>query len=234
MYSRLFLNGIYFAILSETQTNHFETFFKNTQPFFPHHQFIIVNHLKQYLETPLEIIIQGCRRQNIQSQQQLYKLFYPEMIKTCHRYAGDADGAGSIYNNAMLKVFKSIDTYSEEGKLSGWIKTIVVNCCIDFCKKKNIFRNSTSYISEDEITMEPEVFNTVSYKEVQQIIAQLPGATATVFRLFVYEGLTHKQIGGHLDISEGTSKWHVSEAKKMLKKKFEMMYENKLTVNAAK
>ena len=179
-------------------------------------------------------MIQGCQRQNIQSQQQLYKLFYPEMIKICFRYASDADGAGSIYNNAMLRVFKSIDTYSEEGKLGGWIKTIVVNCCIDFCKKKNIFRNSSSYIPEDEITMEPEVFNKVSYKEVQQVIAQLPGATATVFRLFVYEGLTHKQIAGHLDISEGTSKWHVSEAKKLLKKKFEMMYENKLTVNAAK
>ena len=179
-------------------------------------------------------MIQGCQRQNIQSQQQLYKLFYPEMIKICFRYASDADGAGSIYNNAMLRVFKSIDTYSEEGKLGGWIKTIVVNCCIDFCKKKNIFRNSSSYIPEDEITMEPEVFNKVSYKEVQQVIAQLPGATATVFRLFVYEGLTHKQIGEHLDISEGTSKWHVSEAKKLLKKKFEMMYENKLTVNAAK
>jgi RNA polymerase sigma-70 factor (ECF subfamily) len=179
-------------------------------------------------------MLQGCRRQNIQSQQQLYKLFYPEMIKICYRYAGDADGAGSIYNNAMLKVFKSMDTYSEEGKLGGWIKTIVVNCCIDFCKKKNNFRNSTSYIPEDEITMEPEVFNTVSYKEVQQVIAQLPGATATVFRLFVYEGLTHKQIGEHLDISEGTSKWHVSEAKKLLKKKFERIHENKLTVNAAK
>ena len=73
-----------------------------------------------------------------------------------------------------------------------------------------------------------------SYKEVQQVIAQLPGATATVFRLFVYEGFTHKQIGEQLDISEGTSKWHVSEAKKMLKKKFERIHENKLTVNAAK
>ena len=186
------------------------------------------------METPLQIMIQGCRQQNIQSQQQLYKLFYPEMIKTCYRYAGDADSAGSIYNNAMLRVFKNIDTYSEEGKLGGWIKTIVVNCCIDFCKKKNIFRNSTSYIPEDEIIIEPEVFDTVSYKEVQQVIAQLPGATATVFRLFVYEGFTHRQIAEQLGISEGTSKWHVSEAKKMLKKKFEKVYENKLTVNAAK
>lgn len=179
-------------------------------------------------------MIQGCRKQQMQSQQQLYKYFYPEMIKVCFRYAADADGAGSIYNNAMLRVFQNIHTYSEEGKLGGWIKAIVVNCCIDFCKKKNIFKNTVPAINEDEVTVEPDVLNRISYKEALQVINQLPAATATVFRLFVYEGLTHKQVGEHLNISEGTSKWHVSEAKKLLKKKFEQQYENNYTINATR
>ena len=164
-------------------------------------------------------MVQGCRQQEVQYQQQLYRFFYPEMIKICFRYAGDADGAGSIYNNAMLRVFKNIAHYSEEGKLAGWIKVIVVNCCIDYCKKKNIFRNTVAFAAGDEIIIEPEVFEKISAKEVQQVIAQLAGATATVFRLFIYEGFTHKQIAEHLNISEGTSKWHVSEAKKLLKAK---------------
>ena len=185
------------------------------------------------MENSLQIIIQGCKRQDIQSQQQLYKFFYPGMIKICFRYAGDADGAGSIYNNAMLRVFKNMDTYSEEGKLGGWIKAIVVNCCIDFCKKKNIFRHTIPHTAEADVSIEPEVFNLVSAKEVQQVIATLPGATATVFKLFIYDGFTHKQIAGQLGISEGTSKWHVSEAKVALKKKFELMYENKLTTTNA-
>lgn len=146
------------------------------------------------------------------------------MIRICFRYAADADGAGSIYNNAMLRVFKHLYSYTEEGKLAGWIKVIVVNCCIDFCKKKNIFNNAVKHSPEDDQKIEPEVFDTISGKEVQQIIAQLPGATATVFRLFVYEGFTHKQIAERLNISEGTSKWHVSEAKKTLKKRFETNY----------
>ena len=173
------------------------------------------------METPIQIILQGCRQQDVQCQEQLYKLFYPEMIKICFRYAADADGAGSIYNNAMLRVFKHIDSYTEEGKLAAWIKVIVVNCCIDFCKKKNIFRNTVNQLEEDEIIIEPEVFDKVSAKEVQEIIAQLPATTAIIFRLFIYEGFTHKQIAEQLNISEGTSKWQVSEAKKALKKRFE-------------
>jgi RNA polymerase sigma factor (sigma-70 family) len=148
------------------------------------------------------------------------------MIKICFRYATDADSAGSIYNNAMLRVFKNMSTYNEEGKLEGWIKVIVINCCIDFCKKKNIFKNTVAHTMEEEILIEPEVFDHISGKEIQQLIAQLPGSTATVFRLFVYEGFTHKQIAERLNISEGTSKWHVSEAKKALKKRYKIICKN--------
>jgi RNA polymerase sigma-70 factor (ECF subfamily) len=171
-------------------------------------------------------MIQGCRKGDLQCQEQLYRFFYPQMIKICFRYAVDADSAGSIYNNAMLRVFKHLYTYSEEGKLAGWIKVIVVNCCIDFCKKKNTFSNTVAQVTEDEIVIEPDVFDNISAKEIQLVIAQLPGATATVFRLFVYDGFTHKQIAERLNISEGTSKWHVSEAKKTLKKRFEKNYQN--------
>ena len=133
----------------------------------------------------------------------------------------------------MLKVFKSIGNYNEEGKLTGWIKTIIVNCCIDFCKSKNIFNNATNIISETEITILPDVFDRLSSKDIQKLIAQLPKATGTVFNLYIYEGFTHKQIGEQLNISDGTSKWHVSEAKKLLKVKLENISETEFKTNAA-
>ena len=188
---------------------------------------------KRFLSINLDIIINGCKQNDPLCQQQLYKFYYPDMIKIGYRYAGDADGAGIIYNNAMLKVFKNISNYTDEGKLEPWIKTIVINCAIDFCKKKNIFKRSVPYIAEDEIIIMPEVFDSVSGKEMQQIIAQLPAATATVFNLYIYEGFTHKQISERLGIHEGTSKWHVSEAKKLLKTKLENLYKTEVKVNAA-
>jgi RNA polymerase sigma-70 factor (ECF subfamily) len=142
------------------------------------------------------------------------------MIKICQRYTPDADSAGMIYNNAMLRIFKSIERYTEEGKLNGWIKMIVVNCCIDFCKKKNIFSNAVSQTVIEEVIIQPEVFDKISGKEIQKLLGELPAATATVFKLFIYEGFTHKQIAEQLNISDGTSKWHVNEARKLLKEKF--------------
>ena len=155
------------------------------------------------------------------------------MIKVCLRYSTDLDGAGIIFNNAMLRVFKGIGQYEDEGKLGAWIKRIVINCCIDFCKKKMIFSQKIPGGYNEEVSISPEVFNVVSGKEIQKIIAKLPAATATVFNMYVYEGFTHKQIGDQLGISDGTSKWHVSEAKRILKQNGEIFFKNTTKANAA-
>lgn len=175
--------------------------------------------------TDLNIIIEGCSRNELQSQEKLYKLCYNEMIKICYRYADDADGAGTIFNNAMLKVYKNIGTYKEQGKLLSWIKTIIINCCIAFCKKKSVFNKKSLQNDNPHFVIQPDVLNNVSGKEIQLFIKRLPKATAVVFNMYVYEGFTHKQIGEILEISDGTSKWHLSEAKRYLKNKLEKLIE---------
>lgn len=181
------------------------------------------------LTDPLEIIIKGCREDNMQSQEQLYRHCYPEMIKICCRYAGDLDKAGIIFNNAMLRVFKSIRNYRHEGKFMGWIKVIVVNCALDFIKKDNKFREvQLTAVQDEQVSIGEEVFARVSVKEIQKVINQLPRATATVFNLFIYEGFTHPQIAVELGISEGTSKWHVNEGRKIMKSKLEGLFNPEL------
>src|ERR1051326_1555655 len=100
---------------------------------------------KPILQTdPFHIIIRGCRDNDVQCQEKLYRRCYHEMIRICQRYAGHIDGAGIIFNNAMLRVFKYLHTYEEEGKLMGWIKTIVVNCCLDFVKQQHKFKEQST------------------------------------------------------------------------------------------
>jgi RNA polymerase sigma-70 factor, ECF subfamily len=177
------------------------------------------------LTDPLEIIIKGCRENDMPSQEQLYRHCYPEMIRICCRYAGDLDKAGIIFNNAMLRVFKSIRNYRHEGKFMGWVKVITVNCALDFIKKENKFKEEQlTAVQEEQLSISEEAFAKVSVKEIQRVINQLPRATATVFNLFIYEGFTHPQIAVALGISEGTSKWHVNEGRRILKSRLEHLF----------
>ncbi|MEI9911929.1 MAG: sigma-70 family RNA polymerase sigma factor [Bacteroidota bacterium] len=66
------------------------------------------------------------------------------------------------------------------------------------------------------------------------MIRELPKATATVFNLYIYEGFTHKQVGESLGISEGTSKWHINEGRKLLKTKLETFINPGIKTNAAR
>jgi len=184
------------------------------------------------LTDPLDIILKGYREPDFQ--EQLYKKLYPDMIRICHRYAGDMDGAGTIFNNAMLRVFKNLGNYSMQGKFRAWVTTIVINCCIDFVKQQNKFREHvTNTIDQHEVDVPAEVLSMVSAKEIRELIRQLPKATAVVFNLYVYEGFTHKQVAERLGISEGTSKWHINEGRRLLKSKLELFINKGVTRNAA-
>jgi RNA polymerase sigma-70 factor (ECF subfamily) len=41
--------------------------------------------------------------------------------------------------------------------------------------------------------------------------------------LYVIDGYSHKEMGELMDMSEGTSKWHLSTARKLLREKLELI-----------
>jgi RNA polymerase sigma-70 factor (ECF subfamily) len=142
------------------------------------------------------------------------------MIKVCYRYTNDAEQAGSMYNDAMLKVFKHLHNYQEEGKVMGWIKRIVINTCIDVVRKKMPL--STVAITENieaHFAIEEEALQKISYTEIQNLINKLPKNSAVVFNLYVYEQYNHTEIGELLQIPSGTSRYYLSEARRLLKDK---------------
>jgi RNA polymerase sigma-70 factor (ECF subfamily) len=178
------------------------------------------------LQTNWNHIIEGCKQQNTKSQEQLYKQFYPVMMKICLRYSnGNLENAASIYNEAMFKVFRNIIQYKGEGSFEGWIKRIVINTSVDHCRKKIKFQ--TAELNDDAadiVPIIPEVYNRINGNEIIALVHELPSNTGLVFNLYVMEGYKHEEIGKLLGISTGTSKWHLSEARKFLKEKIESRY----------
>ena len=62
----------------------------------------------------------------------------------------------------------------------------------------------------------PTLCKKISTRELLQLVKELPHGAQTVFNLYIIEGYNHKEIAQLLGISEGTSKWHLSEARKKL------------------
>jgi RNA polymerase sigma factor (sigma-70 family) len=172
-------------------------------------------------------IINGCKKGNRKAQEKLYKDYYRAMMTLCLRYTkNDADALEAL-NNGFLKVFRNIQRYEPaQGSLYTWIRTIVVNSCLDFIKAKNRLEQHMELNEATEVDIPAEVISKIKAVELLQLVRELPPATQAVFNLYIIEGYNHKEIGQLLGISEGTSKWHLSEGRKTLQQKIKKQEAN--------
>lgn len=177
------------------------------------------------MEIDIQQIIIGCIAKDRLMQKRLYEINYPEMMKVCRRYASNTDIAAGLYNDAMLKVFHNIHSYKEEGKIIGWIKRIVVNTCIDFVRLQTPFETKPLDANvADYMNIDNDVLQKLSNNEIRKIILEIPKQLATVFNLFVYEAYNHTEIGEILKIPSGTSRYYLSEARKLLQERITKNY----------
>ena len=75
-----------------------------------------------------------------------------------------------------------------------------------------------------EPQIDSEVIQKLNADELLKLVRKLPPATQAVFNLYVIEGFNHKEIGSIMGISEGTSKWHLSESRRLLQKLLQTLY----------
>ncbi len=139
------------------------------------------------------------------------------MMTFCLRYTKNEADALEVLNTGFYKVYKNIGKYDEKkATIYTWIRTIIINSCLDFIKVKS---GHIKWMELDEaagIDLPPSVFVAMSSGEILGLVRQLPPATQGVFNLYVIEGYNHREIAELLNISEGTSKWHLSEARRIL------------------
>ena len=168
-------------------------------------------------QPPADIeLINGCINNSRKAQEQLYQRFYGPMASICLRYTRNEDDAIEVLHNGFLKVYKNMHTYdTSKASLYTWIRKIMVNSAIDFLRKRN--RYSTVELEKaEEPGIDAEAVQHLSAQELLKLVKKLSPATQTVFNLYVIEGYNHREIANLIGISEGTSKWHLSEARRQL------------------
>lgn len=173
----------------------------------------------------LDSIISGCIENDRKSQEILFKMFYGKMLSVAMRYTVDNDSAEEILQEAFIKAFDKLPTYSG-GVFEGWLRRIVVNTAIDKIRKekRTIFIDDGIKIEDTYflITKDDEFeFETsdVSEEKLIKIIQSLPGRYRAVFNMYVIDGMSHKEIAEELGIVEGTSKSNYHKAKAFVRKR---------------
>lgn len=176
-------------------------------------------------DAELLAIVYGCREGKRSAQEKLYKLMYPKMMSMVKRYTNPYQYhlAEEILNNGFLKVFQKIETYKFEGSFEGWVRRVIYHSIFDFVRQNCKYNEKVVFIEKDEV-VNSDLASNMNYNELMGLVQELSDSTRAVFNMFVIDGMSHKEISEILNISEGTSKWHLFEARRILKAKIEHLY----------
>jgi RNA polymerase sigma factor (sigma-70 family) len=125
----------------------------------------------------------------------------------------------SVLNDGFLKIFTKIQKYNSNlGAIEAWIKTVITHTAIDYVRSRNrrafqvVHLDNMGDIADDAAPI-PELNPDVLLEGIRH----LPQTTRTVLNMHLFDAYSHKQIASSLGITESTSRWHLTEARKKLK-----------------
>jgi RNA polymerase sigma-70 factor (ECF subfamily) len=155
--------------------------------------------------------------------QAFYERYYSYALSVCLAYASNQEDAREMLNDGFLKAFKRIGELKNVDALQSWLRRIMVNTAIDYYRKDqkrrlDISTEAVSSTLEEPYLNDQGLFAQLSAEDILAVLHQLPVPYRMVFSLYVLEGYAHREIAEQLNIAESTSRAHLTEANRLLRR----------------
>ena len=163
-------------------------------------------------------LIERCRQGDADALGELYRAYAGRMRSVCLRYVASKE-ADDVLHDAFVIIFTSFDRLRDASKAESWMMAITRNVALKY--KDHLKAMPTVPLEETEIisTTEDETsVKGIPIEDVMQLLDDLPEGYAKVFRLSVFENMSHKEIAAMLGIEPHSSSSQLARAKKMLRK----------------
>ena len=164
-------------------------------------------------------LIEECRRGSRKAQFRLYNLYSRAMYNIAYRIVGNREEAEDMLQEAFTDCFRNLGTYRSESTFGAWLKTIVINRCINRLRKREaelVYVDDYKEVEKAEEETPPEPWPDPAV--IAKAVEKLPDGYRVVFSLYLLEGYDHNEISQIMNISESTSKTQYLRAKEKLKK----------------
>ena len=148
----------------------------------------------------------------------LYQKYSKQVYNSVARLVSDEAEAEDLTQDIFIAVFGDVQKIKEVEYLGAWFKRVAVNKAISYLRKKKVHFTeveNTQLIddTEDEL-LDMELLED-RILEVQNAIEALPIEVRTIVNLFLFENMSHDEIGKMLGLSSVTvrSKYHRAKSK---------------------
>jgi len=137
-----------------------------------------------------------------------------------------------ICQDVFIKVYKNLEGFRFDSKLSTWIGRIAYNGCLNYLQKKRVplydditdeerkfEENVADLPGPDQLAAESDIS-----QKLKSMIAELPLKYRSIVTLYHLDELSYDEISGVMNMPAGTVKSYLFRARRLLKEKLEKRY----------
>ena len=172
-----------------------------------------------------ELLLRRARKGDPDAFEQLMTPLEQRIWRICWHYTGDREAAADCGQDAMVRIWRGLDSYRGDCAFETWVYRVAANCCLDYLRKKKRDRSESIEPmrekgfdpADPKAVTEEQAVAAEEKEQLRACIARLPEEQQEALVLTQLEGIPYETVAKMLGISEGTVKSRVNRAKSKLK-----------------
>ena len=175
-----------------------------------------------------KLLIEKVVKGDIESFEKLIKNYQIYAYNIAYRILGNEEDAKDATQEALIKVYKSINKFKMKSSFSTWLYRIVANTAKDFLKERGAEKYSIDgdeksekaklEISDQSFNPEKIYERNENSKIIQESIEKLPKDSRIALVLRDMQGFTYEEISEIITAPIGTVKSRIARGRSQLKR----------------
>jgi RNA polymerase sigma-70 factor, ECF subfamily len=153
--------------------------------------------------------------------EQLVQNYDQAVLRLAMNLVRSPEDASDIYQEAFLRVYRSLHTFRFDCSFHTWLYRIVTNLCVDHLRKRKVRKEEPTVVmmgdghldrmdtvQEERAEVDPErrLLSDQLSSRIREVLAQLTARERMVFELRHYQGMRLRAIGEVLGTTEEAAK----------------------------
>jgi RNA polymerase sigma-70 factor (ECF subfamily) len=157
----------------------------------------------------------------------MFRSFDRRVYYTALRYLRNRDEAADITQEVFYRAWKNIGSLDPRRPVFPWLYRITKNLCINRVKRKSGSEAGLEFpeLEPGNESVENDLLRSESRAEINKALAALPENFREIIILKHYDECSYEEMAEILGISRGTVMSRLFNARKMLRKKLEVIHE---------
>lgn len=149
---------------------------------------------------------------------ELLRTIETSVYRSAFYILGNEQDALDAAQEALIRIYRKIDTYQEKAKFSTWVQRVVSNVCMDKfrAKKETVSIDEHELIIPDRNNVEDEILLNSLSQDIKAAIGKLPKQYRMVVVLRYLEDFSYQEIAEALELPLNTVKSYLFRARQQL------------------